>query len=213
MERVVELVGAGKRYHPEGQPPVQALHPLNLAVYRGEVLGLLGPAGAGKSTLLRLLTGETEPTVGRIERHDLPSVADEPDIPVPGLRQRLRALARTEGKAVVLATRRVALAYAICDRVLILDQGQVRADRPATELAVLLEQECYRIRVQGHLPPHLAAWFDGFRLTQTPGGDSLLHGCLPDQSALHGLLTRVRDLSIPLVEVVRTEPDLSLLYS
>jgi ATP-binding cassette subfamily F protein 3 len=40
---------------------------LDLAVYRGERLGIVGPNGAGKSTLLRLLLGREPPDDGTIE--------------------------------------------------------------------------------------------------------------------------------------------------
>jgi iron complex transport system ATP-binding protein len=38
----------------------------DLALYPGEVLAVVGPNGAGKSTLLRMLSGEIEPTDGRV---------------------------------------------------------------------------------------------------------------------------------------------------
>jgi hypothetical protein len=38
-------------------------------------------------------------------------------------------------------------------------------------------------------------------------GDTLLTGPLVDQAALHGLLRRVRDLGIPLLSVLRVEPE------
>jgi branched-chain amino acid transport system permease protein len=39
---------------------------INFAVTEGELRGLIGPNGAGKSTLFKMLTGEMEPTAGRI---------------------------------------------------------------------------------------------------------------------------------------------------
>jgi ABC-2 type transport system ATP-binding protein len=44
---------------------VPGLHPLDLEVRRGEVMGYLGPNGAGKTTTLKLLTGLLKPTGGQ----------------------------------------------------------------------------------------------------------------------------------------------------
>ena len=58
----------------------------------------------------------------------------------------------------------------------------------------------YRIRVRGHLGPQWAAWFEGLCVAET-AGDTTLTGQLADQSALHGMLARVRDLGLELVSV------------
>jgi len=42
---------------------------IDLAVHRGESLGIIGQNGAGKSTLLKLLTGVLAPTTGTVETH------------------------------------------------------------------------------------------------------------------------------------------------
>lgn len=44
---------------------VQALHPIDLSVGRGEVIGLVGRNGAGKSTLLQCIAGTVRPSAGR----------------------------------------------------------------------------------------------------------------------------------------------------
>lgn len=45
---------------------VWALHDINLDIYQGEVLGVIGKNGAGKSTLLKILSRVTSPTKGSI---------------------------------------------------------------------------------------------------------------------------------------------------
>ncbi len=43
-----------------------ALNGVDLTVYKGEALGIIGRNGAGKSTLLKLLSRITAPTAGEI---------------------------------------------------------------------------------------------------------------------------------------------------
>ena len=64
----------------------------------------------------------------------------------------------------------------------------------------------YQIRTEGHMGHHWADWFDGMTVTSQPDGSTLLSGPVADQSALHGLLKKVRDLGTPLVSVLRVEP-------
>lgn len=59
----------------------------------------------------------------------------------------------------------------------------------------------YEIRVAGHLDPRRASWFDGMALTTEADGTTVIHGPVPDQAALHGLLQRIRDLGVRLISV------------
>ena len=64
----------------------------------------------------------------------------------------------------------------------------------------------YHIRVKGHLGTQWVDWFDGFTITPESTGDTLLTGPIVDQSALYGLLRRLRDTGLPLVSVTRDIP-------
>ena len=65
----------------------------------------------------------------------------------------------------------------------------------------------YEIRLKGHLDSRWASWFDGLALTKERDGTTVIRGLVTDQSALHGLLQKVRDLGVPLLSVTRIEPE------
>ena len=61
----------------------------------------------------------------------------------------------------------------------------------------------YEIRVKGHLDGPWSEWFDGLRIANVEDGEAILSGEIVDQSALHGVLIKVRDLGLPLIAVSR----------
>ena len=60
---LVELRAVSKHFG-EGTTRVDALADITVAVYPGEVVGLVGPSGSGKTTLLNVIGCVTEPTSG-----------------------------------------------------------------------------------------------------------------------------------------------------
>ena len=74
---VFEARGLEKVYR-MGEVDVAALRGVDLDIYEGEVVVVLGPSGSGKSTLLNVLGGLDAPTAGRVHwrDHDL-SLADD----------------------------------------------------------------------------------------------------------------------------------------
>lgn len=62
MERVIILENVKKHFANE-----EALGGVTFEISKGEVFGLLGPSGSGKTTTIKILTGELEPSEGRVE--------------------------------------------------------------------------------------------------------------------------------------------------
>ena len=61
----------------------------------------------------------------------------------------------------------------------------------------------YEIRVQGRLDQRWSGWFDGLTITYEGEDVTVLRGPLVDEAALHGILIKVRDLTLPLLAVSR----------
>ena len=62
----------------------------------------------------------------------------------------------------------------------------------------------YEIRVAGVLDSRWAAWFGGLQISGQ-GEETVICGQVADQPALHGLLTKVRDLGLCLISVRRLD--------
>jgi hypothetical protein len=67
------------------------------------------------------------------------------------------------------------------------------------------EKQFYQIRIEGHVNLDWSDSFDDVTVQHTEDGQTVLSGALPDQTALHGVLMRIRDLGLSLVEVKRIE--------
>jgi putative ABC transport system ATP-binding protein len=69
LPTVLQTLALWKTYH-MGEVEVHALRGVDLALFEGEFMVLLGPSGSGKSTLLNILGGLDVPTSGRVLYRD-----------------------------------------------------------------------------------------------------------------------------------------------
>jgi hypothetical protein len=81
-------------------------------------------------------------------------------------------------------------------------EAQVMTNRDRVD-----NEECYQIQIAGALDERWSDWFNGLTITVEEGGDgsrlTILTGTL-DQSALHGVLGRIRDLNLRLISIAGT---------
>ena len=61
--------------------------------------------------------------------------------------------------------------------------------------------------MRGVLDRHWSGWFEGLTVSSDERGQTTIAGTVADQAALHGLLTKVRDLGLPLLSVRRLDQD------
>ena len=65
----------------------------------------------------------------------------------------------------------------------------------------MLKENIYQIRIMGHISDSWSTWFEGMTIHQEENGETILTGPIPDQTALHGVLMKIRDLGLILLEV------------
>ena len=116
-------------------------------------------------------------------------------------------LAHEQGKTIVLTTHQLALAEALCDRVVIIHQGHLLTDLPVHKLLARFRKDLYEVRLGGSLDSSASSWLDGFSVT-SEDGESSIRGPIPDQVRLYDLLTQIRTQHLPLIAVEPVEPNL-----
>ncbi|MBI9081215.1 MAG: ATP-binding cassette domain-containing protein, partial [Pseudodesulfovibrio sp.] len=62
---IVRVVGVTKSFK-MGKVELQALKGVDLEVYAGEYISIMGPSGSGKSTLFNMIGGLDKPTEGKV---------------------------------------------------------------------------------------------------------------------------------------------------
>jgi putative ABC transport system ATP-binding protein len=62
---MIELRGVSKTVTSGGEP-LTILHPLTIAIPKGQFVAIVGPSGSGKSTLLGLIAGLDAPSAGQV---------------------------------------------------------------------------------------------------------------------------------------------------
>ncbi|WP_216637393.1 hypothetical protein [Bacillus sp. FJAT-27445] len=69
------------------------------------------------------------------------------------------------------------------------------------ELLQYREPGMYEIRLKGHLDSRWSHKFESMSFTHKTDGTTVLSGPLADQSELHGLLRKLRDLGLSLISI------------
>ena len=126
------------------------------------------------------------------------------------VREWVSRLAKEENKTVLLTTHQLAMAQELCDRIAIINEGRLIADRTVGELLSLFRRDYYAIRVggqfkgQGSLP-------DGLNIEEGEH-ETTISGDIADQNRLHQVLRYIREEGLPILSVQRSEPSLEQIF-
>jgi len=63
------------------------------------------------------------------------------------------------------------------------------------------QPEIYEIKIWGHLHERREELFEGLSVIRCDDGTTTLYGPLPDQTALHSILLRIRNMNLKLISV------------
>jgi hypothetical protein len=78
----------------------------------------------------------------------------------------------------------------------------------------LYQPAIYQIKVPGHLDESWSEWADGMTITVESGDDgspvTTLTGKVADQPSLRGILTKIWDLNLVLISLIRVSEDSKL---
>ena len=119
-------------------------------------------------------------------------------------------LAKEENKTVLITTHQLTMAQELCDRVAIINEGRLIADRTVGELLALFRRDYYTIRVGGQ--------FNGERplpeglVVEQDDSETTISGDIADQERLHQVLRHIREEGLPILSVQRTEPSLEHIF-
>lgn len=126
------------------------------------------------------------------------------------VREWVSRLAKEENKTVLLTTHQLTMAQELCDRIAIINEGRLIADRTVGELLSLFRRDYYRIRVggqfngEGSLPEGL--------ILEESEDETTISGDIADQNRLHQVLRHIQQEGLPLLSVQRSEPGLEHIF-
>ena len=63
----------------------------------------------------------------------------------------------------------------------------------------------YLIHIEENLSLQMGEWFEESKITNTDQGETMITCSIVDQAALHGVLSKIRDLNLTLISIAKVE--------
>ena len=68
-----------------------------------------------------------------------------------------------------------------------------------------VKQSLYLIRIKEKISPQISDWFEETMMVTTDQGETIMACSIIDQAALHGVLSKIRDLNLTLISISKVE--------
>ncbi|OLP16900.1 nitrate ABC transporter ATP-binding protein [Leptolyngbya sp. 'hensonii'] len=81
-ERLIQLKAVGKDYRQPNGQSIKIIENIDLDLFTGEIVALLGPSGSGKSTLMRMIAGLIPVSSGQVLYRNRPLVGLNPGVAI-----------------------------------------------------------------------------------------------------------------------------------
>ena len=127
------------------------------------------------------------------------------------VKQWILKLASERQKTIILTTHQLDMAQVVCDRVAIINKGQLVTNQPTDELLGLFKKSFYEIKVQGHINGQ----FDQFSTDlaiRKEDNNTILSAEVVNQTDLFSMIDKVRNTGMKLISVTPVEPDLEEVF-
>jgi hypothetical protein len=72
-------------------------------------------------------------------------------------------------------------------------------------------QSLYMIRIKEKISPQVLDWFEKAMVVTTEQNETIMACTVIDQAALHGVLSKIRDLNLTLISISKVEPSENVL--
>lgn len=128
------------------------------------------------------------------------------------VKQWIASLAKERRKTIILTTHQLDMAQELCDRVAIINKGNLLTNLPTEELLSLARSEYYEIKVRGHLNGQIQDYQEKALTILEENGSTILTGAISSQDELFGVLDNLRTQGFPLVSVKPIEPNLEEVF-
>lgn len=187
----------------------ELLELLGIADKRDEVVRNLSRGMKQKTALACALARETpvlfldEPTLGL----DVETSYD--------LRRELERLVDTENRTVILSSHDMDVVQDLCDRVIIMDDGQIVTDERVEDLVDLFRTQAYELTIEGDVPTHARTELErafGAEAWDEQAERTVFEVSLGNPERFYDLMDTLRGIGVTPLSVATVEPDLEAVF-